>query len=88
MIVVTGSNGFIGSCLVSKLNQEGFKDIVLVDTLNAPAKANNLIGKNYTARIDSCFLSGLMKTTVLFSLFFILERKRIPPFLMWMFLIT
>jgi len=24
MIIVTGAAGFIGSCLVSKLNQEGF----------------------------------------------------------------
>ena len=31
MIIVTGAAGFIGSCLVGKLNAEGYNDIVLVD---------------------------------------------------------
>ena len=35
MIVVTGAAGFIGSCLVSKLNHEGFKDIIIVDNAMA-----------------------------------------------------
>ena len=30
MIIVTGAAGFIGSNLVRKLNDEGFKDIILV----------------------------------------------------------
>ena len=32
MIVLTGGAGFIGSCFLWKLNQEGYKDIILVDT--------------------------------------------------------
>ena len=31
MIVVTGAAGFIGSCLVSKLNSAGFTNLILVD---------------------------------------------------------
>ena len=30
MIVITGAAGFIGSCLLSKLNGEGITDIILV----------------------------------------------------------
>ena len=30
MIVVTGAAGFIGSCMVARLNEAGYKDIVLV----------------------------------------------------------
>lgn len=52
MIVVTGAAGFIGSCLVSKLNQEGFKDIVLVDDFSHPEKNKNFEGKTYTHKID------------------------------------
>ena len=31
MIIVTGAAGFIGSCLVGRLNQAGFSDVVVVD---------------------------------------------------------
>ena len=34
-IVVTGAAGFIGSCLIGKLNNKGYKDIVLVDDFTA-----------------------------------------------------
>jgi len=51
MIVVTGAAGFIGSCLVSKLNQEGFFDIVIVDDFSDVAKMKNLDGKKYTHKI-------------------------------------
>lgn len=51
MIIVTGAAGFIGSCLVSKLNQEGFKDIVIVDDFSDPEKIGNLEGKSFTYKI-------------------------------------
>ena len=45
MIVITGAAGFIASNLVSKLNQENYKDIVVVDDFSNPEKNKNLDGK-------------------------------------------
>ena len=52
MIIVTGAAGFIASCLVSKLNQEGFKDIVLVDDFSKEEKNRNFEGKTYSQKVD------------------------------------
>ena len=51
MIVVTGAAGFIGSCMVSKLNQENFKDIIVVDDFSREDKNANLVGKTFTAKV-------------------------------------
>ncbi len=51
MIIVTGAAGFIGSCLVSKLNQEGYKDIVIVDDFSYPEKMKNLEGKIFSQKV-------------------------------------
>jgi ADP-L-glycero-D-manno-heptose 6-epimerase len=47
MIVVTGAAGFIASCLVAKLNEQGFTDLVLVDDFTISSKQNNWEGKKY-----------------------------------------
>jgi ADP-L-glycero-D-manno-heptose 6-epimerase len=52
MIIVTGAAGFIGSCLVSRLNAEGLNDLVLVDDFSDAEKNKNLEGKKYTEQID------------------------------------
>lgn len=52
MIVVTGAAGFIASALVSKLNSEGFNNIVLVDDFSFEEKNMNLEGKNYVDRVE------------------------------------
>lgn len=52
MIVVTGAAGFIGSCLVGKLNREGFKHIVVVDKFDNKEKNKNLEGKQILESID------------------------------------
>jgi ADP-L-glycero-D-manno-heptose 6-epimerase len=52
MIIVTGAAGFIGSCLVSRLNQAGFTDLILVDDFSSPEKNKNLIEKQFFAKIE------------------------------------
>lgn len=53
MIVITGAEGFIGSCLVAKLNQHHYNDLILVDDFDTwPNRAANLIGKKYTAKVN------------------------------------
>lgn len=52
MIIVTGAAGFIGSNLVSRLNSEGYIDLVLVDDFSSTQKNKNLENKNFTDKID------------------------------------
>jgi ADP-L-glycero-D-manno-heptose 6-epimerase len=52
MIVVTGAAGFIGSCLVSKLNNKGIKEIVLVDDFSQAQKNANTEHKSYRQKIE------------------------------------
>jgi ADP-L-glycero-D-manno-heptose 6-epimerase len=51
MIVVTGADGFIGSCLVKKLNDERFFEIVVVDDFSNAKKAHNLEGKKFVQKV-------------------------------------
>lgn len=59
MIVVTGASGFIGSCLVERLNADRFFDVVAVDDFKGlsdhPSHERtgiNLQGKRLAARVD------------------------------------
>jgi ADP-L-glycero-D-manno-heptose 6-epimerase len=52
MIVVTGAAGFIPSCLIRKLNDEGFYAIVAVDDFSHPEKDENLKGKQISTFVD------------------------------------
>ncbi len=51
MIIVTGAAGFIGSCLVEKLNREGYNDLILVDDFSDRKKNRNLEDKKFTRKI-------------------------------------
>lgn len=52
MIVVTGAAGFIGSCLIARLNEEGFFNIVAVDDFSRKDKEANLNSKKIHLKID------------------------------------
>ncbi|MEI6594747.1 MAG: ADP-glyceromanno-heptose 6-epimerase [Bacteroidota bacterium] len=52
MIIITGAEGFIGSCLVAKLNEDGFNDLILVDDFSDGERSKNITEKKYTAKIE------------------------------------
>lgn len=52
MIVVTGAAGFIGSCLVSRLNKAGYTNIIVVDDFSKKEKDANLEGKKFEAKVE------------------------------------
>jgi ADP-L-glycero-D-manno-heptose 6-epimerase len=52
MIVITGSAGFIGSCVVSKFNSEGITNLILVDDFSSAEKQDNYRLKSYYQQID------------------------------------
>lgn len=51
-IIVTGAYGFIGSCMVSYLNQQGYENLILVDEFDDDEKELNLLHKKYQARVE------------------------------------
>jgi len=65
MILLTGGAGFIGSCLLKKLNDEDISNIIIVDRLGEGEKWKNLVGKKFARFIhkdnllEQLFESGL-----------------------------
>ncbi|MCD6067231.1 MAG: ADP-glyceromanno-heptose 6-epimerase precursor [Bacteroidetes bacterium] len=62
MIIVTGAAGFIGSCLISRLNSEGKTDLLLVDDFAKHEKDPNLTGKHYSGKQDRNSFIAWLKT--------------------------
>lgn len=62
MIIITGAEGFIGSCLVADLNAAGFYDLVLVDDFGMTEREKNLDGKKYTAKVNRTDLADWIDT--------------------------
>jgi ADP-L-glycero-D-manno-heptose 6-epimerase len=65
-ILLTGGAGFIGSCLLRKLNSEGIDDIMVVDHLGCSEKWKNLTGKGFQEYMEKgdfmdCLESGKLK---------------------------
>jgi ADP-L-glycero-D-manno-heptose 6-epimerase len=52
MIIITGAAGFIGSCLTAYLNENNYKDLVLVDDFSREEKQTNWHNKQYSEKVD------------------------------------
>lgn len=52
MIIVTGAAGFIGSCFITRLNQDKFRHIIAVDDFGDEQKNKNLEGKIIQEKVD------------------------------------
>lgn len=52
LIIVTGAAGFIGSCMVQYLNEQGFTNLVLVDDFGVEAKRANWEHKQYAQLVE------------------------------------
>jgi ADP-L-glycero-D-manno-heptose 6-epimerase len=51
MIAVTGAAGFIGSCMIKRLNDAGYTDVLAVDDFSRADKNRNLEGKRITGQV-------------------------------------
>lgn len=66
MIVITGSAGFIGSCLVAKFNAEGVNNLILVDDFSKQVKEKNYNLKTYYQKIErNHFIEWLEKNSTI-----------------------
>ena len=63
--IVTGGAGFIGSCLLAKLNAEGIDDILVVDELGGDEKWKNLVGKSFDDYIEKDLFLDLLESNKL-----------------------
>ncbi len=63
MIVVTGAAGFIGSCVISRLNRDDRDDIVAVDVLRENDKWKNLRHLRFHEYLDRSKLMPYLQST-------------------------
>jgi ADP-L-glycero-D-manno-heptose 6-epimerase len=52
MIVITGAAGFIGSCLLARVNELGFSNAVIVDDFSREDKTPNYSNHKYDLKVD------------------------------------
>ncbi|HRH49637.1 MAG TPA: ADP-glyceromanno-heptose 6-epimerase [Panacibacter sp.] len=51
-IIVTGAAGFIGSCMVQYLNEQGYENLILVDDFGVEEKRKNWEGKQFANIVE------------------------------------
>ena len=51
-IIVTGAAGFIGSCMTSFLNEQGFQNLIIVDEFGDEEKEHNLRSKKFFIKVE------------------------------------
>lgn len=61
-IIVTGSAGFIGSCMAQYLNEEGYRNLILVDDFGVEAKRKNWESKAYAHIVERHSLFDWLET--------------------------
>jgi len=52
VIIITGAAGFIGSCMVQYLNEQGYENLILVDKFRHTEKEKNWKYKKYKYTVD------------------------------------
>lgn len=76
LIVVTGAAGFIGSCMVGYLNEQGYENLILVDEFDWEEKELNLLHKKYAVRVErEDFFDWLAKENLSISFIFHLGAR-------------
>lgn len=51
-IIVTGAAGFIGSCMVQFLNEQGYENLIIVDDFGVEEKRKNWESKKFAAAVE------------------------------------
>jgi ADP-L-glycero-D-manno-heptose 6-epimerase len=62
LIIVTGGAGFIGSCVIRHLNNQGINNILVVDDLGNDLRWKNLLGKKFVNIISKHNIFDWLKT--------------------------
>ena len=63
VIIVTGAAGFIGSCMVQYLNEEGIENLILVDDFGVEQKRKNWEQKKFIQIVERQSLFEWLKST-------------------------
>lgn len=61
MIIITGAAGFIGSCILQKINSIGYSDVIAVDNIAQTDKWLNLSNKKYVTYIHKNNLINVLE---------------------------
>ena len=61
LIIITGAAGFIASCLVQYLNENGYTNLILVDDFGVEEKRKNWEGKNFEEIVERYNLFNWLK---------------------------